>query len=97
MPLKPPKTHMPHRNGVYFTMDDGNKPVGCLVTHEALMELMGAGDHDNHAAIFLAHRAEIEQTASEKFDRGHAEPDGLVLVLREDIRIHEGNAATRKR
>jgi hypothetical protein len=90
MPLQQPRNHLPHRDGVYFTMEHDRKPVGCVVTHEALKELRGSDDHDTHASIFLAHRAEIEQTASEKFDRGHAEPDGIVLVLREDIRRHEG-------
>jgi hypothetical protein len=65
-------------DGVRFPMKDeaADKDVPCLVTFEFLQARSGIGAVDAQEMIeeFEIYRAEIEEFASRKYDRGDSEP-----------------------
>lgn len=76
MPLEP--TNLPPRDivgGVQFQMNDGEKVVLVVITHEALENVVS----------FEAFRSEIELIASKKYDTGQIYFDGSVRVASDDL------------
>jgi hypothetical protein len=73
------------REGVYFWMTAGGKPVLCKVSHEALRD---RSTRDGEAAslsdTFVRHRQRIETIAGEKYALGHR-PNDLIMVLSRDL------------
>jgi hypothetical protein len=65
-------------DGVRFPMRDepAQKPVSCLVTFEYLQNRSGvaSADPDEMLGEFEIYRAEIEELASRKYDRGEDPP-----------------------
>jgi hypothetical protein len=73
---------------VYFWMWDGEKPVRCCVTSEALRYIgkvvFGFTDKEANEQLFIIYREQIEQAASLKYDRGNIDAEG-VLVTANDL------------
>jgi hypothetical protein len=74
-------------DGIKFWMSDGERPVLCRVSHEALRNLaervhLEASDEK----VFEAYREFIEQVAGDAYDAGTSVDDaGLVLVTSEAL------------
>ena len=80
MPLTSAKDeYSPDMGAIRFLMQDGSKQVPCRISHEALTD-RGSTTGMNNAQIFEAYRPEIEQAASNKYDRGGIDPEGRVWV-----------------
>jgi ribosomal protein S7 len=81
MPLKRARDEYlgPGLEGVRFLMRDGAKEVACRISLEALTD-RGAATGLNEAGVFEAYRNEIEQAASERYDRGQTDYAGGVYV-----------------
>jgi hypothetical protein len=73
--------------GVDFPAQDGEKHVRCRVSNEALHDHCGlkGGTLGGAKRAFEAHRALIENVASQKHARHEVEPDGSVLVKSSDV------------
>ena len=79
MPLERHTDDLTARDGVKFWMSDGERPVLCRVSHEALRDLATSDGPDEK--VFEAYRELIEQVASDAYDAGTSVDDaGLVLV-----------------
>ena len=88
MPLTPADNH-PDAEPlcVYFWMWDAETPVRCCVTSDALIRKFGQLVFDtdkSNEELFILYRAQIEQAASLKYDRGNIDEHG-VLVTFNDI------------
>jgi hypothetical protein len=86
MPLKRAKVAIlgAGLDGIRFLMRDGQKEVPCRVSLEAL-NYRGLATRMDEAAVFEAYRDEIEQLASDKYDRGHIGFDGGVYLTSSDF------------
>jgi hypothetical protein len=76
MPLEP--TNLPPRHiigGVQFPMNNGDKVVVVVITHEALENVVS----------FEAFRSKIELIASRKYDIGQTYFDGSICVTSDDL------------
>ena len=72
---------------VYFWMWDGEKPVRCCVTSDALKKF-GHVVFDADKSIeelFITYKEQIEQAASLKYDMGNVDEHG-VLITSNDLR-----------
>lgn len=76
---------VPDREGVRFPMSDeaARKSVGCLATFDYLQVRSGVAstDADEMVGEFEIYRAEIEELASRKYDRGDEQP----RIMRADL------------
>ena len=71
--------------GIRFRMHAGEDTISIFVSSQAL-EAIDAGAHV--AGImerFIEYRAQFEEIASDKFDRGHLERDGNVCIRGRDL------------
>ena len=87
MPLERHIDDLTACDGIKFWMSDGERPVLCRVSHEALRDLAERvhfeGSDEN---LFEAYRELIEQVASDAYDAGTSVDDaGLVLVTSEAL------------
>jgi hypothetical protein len=75
------------RKTVRFFAFDGDKPVVCMVTREALVDLERARDADGKmcVGIFEKHRSRIEAAAAAKYQPGAAGRDPFVVVETADL------------
>jgi hypothetical protein len=85
MPLKfvaQPGTWDERQETIRFPAFDGEKPVMCAVSLEALEDLAEKINlkPDYCVAIFEKHRKAIEQKAAALYDSGRVRADGVVLV-----------------
>ena len=73
---------------VVFFMLNGADRVRCVVTLQALEKFdPKIGRYEAAClACFNQHRSEIENAASAKFDKGHAERDGTIMVMEGDLK-----------
>jgi len=87
MPLKRHSDDLTASDGVKFWMSDGERPVLCRVSHEALRDLANRAHFDGtDEKVFEAYRELIEQVASDAFDAGASVDDaGLVIVTSEAL------------
>jgi hypothetical protein len=71
---------------VRFTMRDGSRPVSVLVSNPALesIDIVPIGQ-DDYFATFKLYRKSFERIASQKYDKGHVEPDGTVCIRAMDV------------
>lgn len=74
----------PIRMAVLFDGKDGEKPVPCAISWEALEDHFDS-DHKNPAKVFGANRERIEHEARRKFLAGRLESDGSVLIKTDDL------------
>ena len=97
MPLERHTDDLTARDGVKFWMSDGERPVLCRVSHEALRDLATRVHFEGpDEKVFEAYRELIEQVASDAYDAGTSVDDaGLVLVTSEAL--PEWAAAHRER
>ena len=74
-------------DGIKFWMSDGERPVLCRVSHEALRDLAERVHFEGtDEKVFEAYRELIEQVASDAYDAGTSFDDaGLVLVTSEAL------------
>jgi uncharacterized protein DUF1488 len=74
-------------DGVKFWMSDGDRPVLCRVSHEALRDLANRVHFDGtDEKVFEAYRELIEQVASDAYDAGASvDHAGNVLVTSEAL------------
>jgi Protein of unknown function (DUF1488) len=86
MPLERGKQEYlgPGLEGIRFLMRDGTKDVPCRVSHESLAD-RGAATGLDAVGVFEAYRNEIEQAASDKYDRGSIGVGGSVYVTSEEF------------
>lgn len=71
--------------GVRFAMSDRAKAVSIFVSRQALEDI-DAKPHSNGAiARFNEYRAQFEEIASDKYDKGHLEQDGNVCIRSRDL------------
>ena len=87
MPLERHTDDLTARDGVKFWMSDGERPVLCRVSHEALRDLATSVHFEGpDEKVFEAYRELIEQVASDAYDAGTSVDDaGLVLVTSEAL------------
>jgi hypothetical protein len=87
MPLERHTDDLTACDGVKFWMSDGERPVLCRVSHEALQDLANRVHFDGtDEKIFEVYRELIEQVASDAYDAGTSLDDaGLVLVSSEAL------------
>jgi hypothetical protein len=91
MPLKfvmQPGRWDEHQEMIRFPAFDGEKPVMCAVSLEALEDLAEKINlkPDHCVATFEKHREAIEQKAAALYDSGRVRADGVVLVKASRIR-----------
>ena len=69
---------------VYFWMWDGEQPVRCCVTSEALRYIgqvvFGFTDKEANEQLFIIYRDQIERAASLKHDRGNTDAYGVLIT-----------------
>jgi Protein of unknown function (DUF1488) len=82
-------------HGVYWSAMDGEKPVGCGVTPEALLDLARQHTFAPRALvqIYLTYRSTIQKAATAKYERGELEQDEQVLVKKADLGLEPKKAA----
>ena len=82
MPLERHIDDLTACDGIKFWMSDGERPVLCRVSHEALRDLAERVHFEGtDEKVFEAYRELIEQVASDAYDAGTSFDDaGLVLV-----------------
>ncbi len=87
MPLTRHSDDLTAHDGVKFWMSDGEQPVLCRVSHEALRDLANRIHFDGtDEKVFEAYHELIEQVASDAYDAGTSVDDaGLVLVTSEAL------------
>jgi len=73
------------REGVLFPMNDGTATIPVLVSRHALEDVDPAAHGNWHIARFNEYRAQFEQIASDKYDRGLIEKDGTVCIRGRDL------------
>ena len=75
--------------GAAFTANVREASVVCIVTREALQELLAVSDNDrvSIAGVFDAKRRRIEAVAKGKIIDGAFEPDGSVMLRAADFWI----------
>ena len=73
------------RDGVVFTMTDGTATVSVLVSQQALDDVDSKPNSGGKIERFKEYRAQFEQIASDKYDRGHLELDGTVCIRGRDL------------
>ena len=72
--------------GIRFGMRNEQRMVICLVTDTALTDAMGGNPTQaERSEWFIAHRSDIEEAASSKFDQGAFEADGNIRVDTRDL------------
>jgi hypothetical protein len=83
-------------SGVYWSARDGEEPVGCGVTREALLDLASVHGFAsrNIEEIYLTYCSLIQKIASEKYAHRRLETDKQVLVQQADLGLNS-NRATR--
>lgn len=91
MPLKfvtQPGRWDDHQQMIRFPASDGEKPVMCAVSLEALEDLAEKINlkPSDCVATFEKHRQAIEQKAAALYDSGRVRKDGVVLVKASRIR-----------
>jgi hypothetical protein len=80
MPLTSAKDeYSPDIGSIRFLMQDGNTQVPCRISHEALTD-RGSKTRMSGTQVFEAYRPEIEQAASDLYDRGKIDAEGRVWV-----------------
>ena len=84
MPLERHIDDLTACDGIKFWMSDGERPVLCRVSHEALRDLADRVHFDGtDEKVFEAYRELIEQVASDAYDAGTSVDDaGLFSSLR---------------
>jgi hypothetical protein len=71
--------------GVRFRMSKGEETISIFVSGQAL-EGIDAGPHvGGTIERFTEYRAQFEEIASNKYDRGHLERDGNVCIRGRDL------------
>jgi hypothetical protein len=87
MPLERHIDDLTACDGVKFWMSDGERPVLCRVSHEALRDLATRVHFEGpDEKVFEFYRELIEQVASDAYDAGTSVDDaGLVLVTSEAL------------
>ena len=87
MPLERHIDDLTACDGIKFWMSDGECPVLCRVSHEALRDLAERVHFEGtDEKVFEAYRELIEQVASDAYDAGTSFDDaGLVLVTSEAL------------
>jgi uncharacterized protein DUF1488 len=73
------------REGVVFSMKDGDRPVRILVSRHALEDIDRPVQHGERMARFNEYRRQFEQIASHKYDKGLIEDDGSVCIRGRDL------------
>ena len=85
MPLERHTDDLTACDGVKFWMSDGERPVLCRVSHEALQDLANRVHFDGtDEKIFEVYRELIEQVASDAYDAARDDA-GLILVTAEAL------------
>lgn len=74
----------PIRMVVLFAGKDGEKPVPCAISREALEDHFDA-DNKNPAKMFQANRERVEHEARRKYLAERLESDGSVLLKTDDL------------
>jgi hypothetical protein len=77
----------PGLEGIRFLMRDGSKEVPCRVSYESLTD-RGVATGMDEAGVFEAYRNEIEQAASDKYDRGKIDHEGRIYVTSVEFPQH---------
>ena len=72
------------RYGIGFVMFDGKKQMVVWVDKGALLILQDKTPSLEERAIFDRHREMLELIASANFDAGIVEPNGCVIIIRQD-------------
>jgi len=75
----PAERYVFDREVVVFRGQDGEKPVECAISDEALDDHFG-GDGRDKLEVFRANRGAVEEHARRKYRAGLTEPDGSVLI-----------------
>lgn len=71
--------------GVRFSMSTGEKTVSVFVSCQALEGIDALPHVGGTIERFTEYRAQFEEIASDKYDRGHLERDGNVCIRGRDL------------
>jgi hypothetical protein len=71
--------------GVLFAMSDNAKTVSVFVSRQALDHVDPKPHSNGTIERFNEYRAQFEEIASDKYDRGHLERDGNVCIRGRDL------------
>ena len=88
--------HDSERLAFVFIMLNGDEPVECRISDAAMDELVGVKGTENSArqAQFLAHRAIIEQVASDLYDAKPVVKGAVLRIFTKHIHPRNDAAAT---
>lgn len=71
--------------GVRFAMTDSAKAVSVFVSRQALEDIDPKSHSNGTIERFNEYRAQFEEIASDKYDKGHLEQDGNVCIRSRDL------------
>lgn len=71
--------------GVLFTMSDSAKIISIFVSRHALEDIDPKPHRGGNLERFNEYRAQFEEIASDKYDKGHLERDGTVCIRGRDL------------
>ncbi len=71
--------------GVRFAMSDSARTVSVLVSRQALEDIDPKPHSNGTIERFNEYRAQFEEIASDKYDKGHLEQDGNVCIRSRDL------------
>jgi hypothetical protein len=80
-----PGTLIEERDGVVFIMNDAGRAVSVLVSRHALEHIDSLDQEDEYIIRFDEYRRQFEEIASDKYDRGLLEQDGMVCIRGRDL------------
>ena len=73
------------QEGVHFIMQDSAQCVSVFVSRHALEDIGPQTHSGGDIERFNEYRAQFEQIASDKYDKGHLERDGTVCIRGRDL------------
>ncbi len=80
-----PGTLEEDRGGVLFPMDSGTFTVRVFVSRHALEDIDQTGQVEAQIERFDEYRTQFEQIASDKYDKGFVEGNGIVYIRGRDL------------
>ena len=94
MPLERHIDDLTACDGIKFWMSDGERPVLCRVSHEALRDLAERAHFEGtDEKVFEAYRELIEQVASDAYDAGTSFDDAGVILVTSEALARVGRSA----
>jgi hypothetical protein len=89
MPLLPGRGYITDKfRGVIFVMQDGERQIICEISNLALIDLAtkrGSTIPRDVTDIYIRYQSIIQDIAGRKYDAGHLQRDGGILIRTSDL------------